>query len=79
MLSDEVYRTCSQYRLFSFASEEVLGEHRKKNTENAGRVGDVDYLTPQEAVELVDYYVSKLWDFCHLFKVSSQVKVTPSN
>src|SRR5271169_4598854 len=81
MLSDAVYRTSSQYRLFSFPSPEALSTHRQRNIlksakQLSGSDSSVEYLTSDEEIELVDYYVSKLWDFCRLFKVSSQIKVS---
>ena len=85
MISDEPYRTSSQYKKFSYPSKEALYEQRAQNTRKSaaqlssasGSGGSVTtaYLTTEEEAELVDFYIGRLWNFCGLFKVSSNVKV----
>ena len=80
MISDDQYRTSTQYRFFSFASSEALLAKRTKTNahSHAQLPQETVYLTVDEEVELVDYYVGKLWDLCRLFKVPSHVKVHTS-
>ena len=80
MISDEPYRTSTQYRLFSYSSpDELLAQRTKTNTHSRSQLPpEASYLTVSEEIELVDYYVSKLWGFCRLFKVPSHVKVLHS-
>ena len=77
MISDDQYRTSTQYRLFSFPSAQaLLAKRTKTNAHSRAQLPDETvYLTVEEEVELVDYYVGKLWDLCRLFKVPSHVKV----
>lgn len=79
MISDDPYRTSTQYRLFSFPSLTSLQTQRTKtNAQSRSQLPpETPYLTIDEEIELVDYYVSKLWDFCRLFKLPSHVKVCP--
>ena len=77
MISDVPYRTSTQYRLFSYPSREALLSQRSQNTQKSAAQlpsGTV-YLTAEEEQELVDFYVGRLWNFCGLFKVPSNVKV----
>src|SRR5579862_357084 len=77
MISDVPYRTSTQYRLFSFPSKESLHLHRSQNTQKSAAQlpPGTNYLTTEEESEIVDFYVGRLWNFCGLFKVSSNVKV----
>ena len=77
MISDDQYRTSTQYRFFSFPSPQVLlAKRTKTNAHSRSQLPqEIVYLTVDEEVELVDYYVGRLWDFCRLFKVPSHVKV----
>src|SRR5436190_18397772 len=77
MISDEPYRTSTQYRLFSYASpKDLFAQRSKANSHSRSQLSpDSTYLTVSEEIELIDYYVSKLWDLCRLFKVPSHVKV----
>ena len=79
MISDDVYRTSTQYRFFSYASpQDLLNQRTKSNAHSRSQLPpDSTYLTVTEEIELIDYYVSKLWDLCRLFKVPSHVKVEP--
>ena len=77
MISDEPYRTSTQYRFFSYASPHELLEQRTKTNEQSRSqlpLG-IEYLTISEEIELVDWYVGRLWDLCRHFKVPSHVKV----
>ena len=79
MISDDPFRTSTQYRLFSYPSErELLAQRTKTNAHSRTQLpADAPYLTVTEEIELIDYYVSKLWDLCRLFRVLSHVKVLP--
>lgn len=79
MISDDAYRTSTQYRLFSYASPQDLLAQRTTTTAQyrSQLPPDSPYLTISEEIELIDYYVSKLWDLCRLFKVPSHVRVPP--
>lgn len=81
MISDDPYRTSTQYRLFSFASpEDLLAQRTRTNTQSTSQLppdSATSYLTVTEEIELIDFYVGKLWDLCRLFKVPSHVKVPP--
>ena len=77
MISDDAYRTSTQYRLFSFPSRDsLLSQRTKTNAHSRSLVpSQTPYLTVQEEVELVDYYIDKLWGIVNIFKLSSHVKV----
>lgn len=80
MISDEAYRSSTQYRHFSFPSKEKLYAQRAKANANARSQlpQETSYLTVDEEVELVDHYVTKLWDLCRHFKTPSYVRVFSS-
>ena len=77
MISDDPYRTSTQYRLFSYPSpQDLLAQRTKTNVLPLSQLpADSTYLSVAEEIELVDYYVGRLWDLCRLFKVPSHVKV----
>jgi hypothetical protein len=77
MISDDPYRTSTQYRLFSYASkEDLLAQRTKTNAQSRAQLpSDATYLSVTEETELIDYYVSRLWDLCRLFRVPSHVRV----
>jgi hypothetical protein len=77
MISDTPYRTSTQYRFFSYASaDDLLSQRTKANSASRDQLPpETDSLSVTEEIELVNYYVSRLWDFCRLFKVPSHVKV----
>jgi hypothetical protein len=80
MISDEAYRSSTQYRHFSFPSKEKLRAQREKaNAEIASQLppGTV-YLTVDEEAALVDHYVTKLWELSHHFRAASSLRVLPS-
>ena len=79
MISDDSYRTSTQYKLFSYPSKQDLLVQRTKTNEQsrAQLSSDTTYLTVTEETELIDYYVSRLWDLCRLFRVPSHVRVPP--
>ena len=78
MISDDPYRTSTQYRFFAFASaEDLLAQRTRANSQSRSQLPpDAVYLTVTEEIELIDFYVGKLWDLCRLFKVPSHVKVS---
>src|SRR5271167_2860253 len=78
MISDDPYRTSSQYRLFSYPSQEdLLAQRSQTNTQSRSQLPPESiYLTVTEEIELIDFYVGKLWHLCRLFKVPSHVKVS---
>ena len=77
MLSDDLYRVSTQYRRFSYASQEdLLRQRAETNAQSRAQLPpETDYLSVTEEIELVDYFVSKLWELCRLFRVPSHVKV----
>src|SRR5271154_3719410 len=79
MISDDPYRTSTQYRLFSYPSkEDLLAQRTKTNAQSRAQLpSDATYLSVTEETELIDYYVSRLWDLCRLFRVPSHVRVLP--
>jgi hypothetical protein len=79
MISDEPYRTSTQYRLFSFPSQAALLSQRTKTNAQSRSLlpPEASYLTVQEELELVDYYIDKLWGIVNIFKLPSHVKVPP--
>jgi hypothetical protein len=81
MISDEAYRSSTQYRNFSFPSKEKLRAQRAKaNADAASRLPPgTSYLTVEEEVELVDHYVTKLWELSHRFRAPSSLRVPPSH
>jgi hypothetical protein len=81
MISDEAYRSSTQYRHFSFPSKEKLRAQREKaNAQIASQLppGTV-YLTVDEEAELVDHYITKLWELSHHFRAASSLRVQPSH
>jgi hypothetical protein len=80
MISDEPYRTSTQYRLFSFPSQaSLLSQRTKANARSRALLpADASYLTLHEEVELVDYYIDKLWGIVNIFNLPSHVKVSPA-
>jgi cyclin H len=78
MISDDPYRASTQYRLFSYPSpQDLLTQRTKTNGQSLSQLPtDSTYLSVTEEVELVDYYVDRLWDLCRLFQVPSHVRVS---
>lgn len=81
MISDDPYRTSTQYRFFSYASkDDLLAQRTRTNAHSRAQLpADATYLTVTEEIDLIDYYVSRLWDLCRLFGVPSHVRVSPRN
>ena len=77
MISDEAYRSSTQYRHFSFPSKEKLNAQRARANANAqSRLPpEISYLTVDEDIELIDHYVTKLWELCRHFRAKSAVRV----
>ena len=81
MISDEAYRSSTQYRHFSFPSKEKLHAQRAKANAHARSQlpPETSYLTVEEEVELVDHYVTKLWELSGHFRAPSSVRVPPAS
>jgi len=77
MISDEAYRSSTQYRHFSFPSKEELNAQRARANASAQSQlpPEISYLTVDEDIELVDHYVTKLWELCRHFRAKSSVRV----
>ncbi|KAK9475002.1 cyclin-like protein [Dipodascopsis tothii] len=81
---DDLYRQSSQFRLWSFTRPELDEARRKVNARaverlrrNSGDAGaSIEFLTPEEELELVLFYCGKAQDVAGIYKLSSQIKAT---
>ena len=87
---DDIYRTSTQYRLWSYSRESLAAIRASTNERAAARVrlaftkvaeknGDpeveVDCLTPEEELKLVSFYCSNAMKFSDFLEYPTNIKV----
>ncbi|OLL26931.1 Cyclin CCL1 [Neolecta irregularis DAH-3] len=85
MKEDDLYRQTSQFRLWSFTPTALQDLRRRTNSAAIEKISDliredgketsgVDFLSWEEELELVNFYVKKMNDIAGVFKLPSSIK-----